>query len=235
MTAALSSYAIEDQRRMSQAKNYFAWQAALVTPELGRRVAEIGCGIGNFTRWLLDRELVIAVDSDADALAEHERRYPGRANVRVVCADGADLRPVARFHTDCCVCLNVLEHIADDAAALREMASILPRGGKVVLLLPAFPALYGPIDRNLGHYRRYRRASVAALAARTGFAVEKLHYVNLPGFFGWWMNARIFQRQEQSPAQIRLFDRYFVPCISRLERFVPPPFGQSIFAVLRKI
>lgn len=234
MAAALSSYALDDQRRMAEAKNYFAWQAQLVTPELGLRVAEIGCGIGNFTRWLLDRDLIIAVDSDRDALADLEQRYAGRANLQTICADGADLRAVRRFGADSCVCLNVLEHIEDDASAIREMASIIPRGGKIVLIVPAFPSLYGPIDRNLGHFRRYRRATLAALAGPAGLTVEKLRYINLPGFFGWWLNARIFQREEQSPSQIRVFDRYFVPFISRFEKILRSPFGQSIFAVFQK-
>src|SRR5579863_7826890 len=176
MAAALSSYVIDDQRRMAAAKKYFAWQAALVTPELGARVAEIGCGIGNFTRWLVDRELVIGADSDPDALAEWRQRYAGLGNLHAICADGADLRPLRRFSVDCCVCLNVLEHIADDRGALSEMAALVPRGGKIVLIVPAFPALYGPIDRNLGHYRRYRPATIRALAEGAGLTVDKLRY-----------------------------------------------------------
>ena len=59
-----STYALEDQERMAKAKNYFAWQGRLVTPELGRRVLEVGCGIGNFTGRLLDHDMVIALDKE---------------------------------------------------------------------------------------------------------------------------------------------------------------------------
>jgi hypothetical protein len=100
--------------------------------------------------------------------------------------------------------------------------------------VPAFQALYGPIDRNLGHHRRYRRETLAQLAHRTGLPIVKLHYVNAAGFFGWWMNAHIFRREEQSERQIRIFDRCIAPWLSRLEGIAPPPFGQSLFAVLRK-
>ena len=54
--------------------------------------------------------------------------------------------------------------------ALRAMASLLVPGGVIVLLVPAFPALYGPIDRNLGHYRRYTLDSLTRLAAADGIA-----------------------------------------------------------------
>ena len=60
-----------------------------------------------------------------------------------------------------------------------------------------------------------------------------LHYMNTVGFFGWWLNSKM-QRQEQSEAQIATFDNYVVPVMARLEGWVRPPFGQSLFAVLEK-
>jgi len=219
---------------MAEAKNYFAWQASLIKPHLGQRVVEVGCGAGNFTNFLLDRELVIALDPDPGALAAHRERFGARPNLRLIRAAAADVRGLDPFSPDSCVCLNVLEHVADDFEAIRAMASILPRGGKIVLWVPALPALYGPIDRNLGHHRRYRKADLHALARDASLTIAKLHHVNLAGSLGWWMNARILRLQEQSPAQIRFFDRYVVPPMAVLERIVAPPFGQSLFAVLLK-
>ena len=68
-----------------------------------------------------------------------------------------EFRALSRYHPDSCVCLNVLEHIEDDRRALENMASVLTPSGVIVLLVPASNALYGPIDRNLGHFRRYTR------------------------------------------------------------------------------
>lgn len=221
---------------MARAKNYFAWQGRLVKRELGRRVLEVGCGVGNFTGMLLDRDAVIAVDIERECVERMRERYAKHRNVHgFVCAAGTgDLVQLARFLPDSCVCLNVLEHIEDDRAALEEMARVLRPGGVAVLIVPAFPALFGPIDRNLGHYRRYTRASMRAVAESAGLRVAKLRYMNCVGFFGWWFNARVAPREEQSEAQIEFFDRRVVPVLERLERIVPPPFGQSLFAVLRK-
>jgi SAM-dependent methyltransferase len=230
-----SIYTITDQERMAHATNYFAWQGRLVTPALGRRVVEVGCGIGNFTGLLLDRETVLAVDVDPACIDRLQQRYANRANLRAfVCEpSSAAFADLSRFQPDSCVCLNVLEHIQDDGRALAAMASVLVPGGVIVLLVPAFQALYGPIDRNLGHHRRYLRKTLAQLAHRTGLRIVKLHYVNAAGFFGWWMNARILRREAQSESLIRIFDRCIVPGLSRLEAIAPPPFGQSLFAVLR--
>jgi SAM-dependent methyltransferase len=203
---------------------------------LGRRVLEVGCGLGNFTGTLLDREQVIAIDIEPECVARLKRRYPNRDNLHALVCDVAspEFRELARFRPDTCVCLNVLEHVEDDAGALEAMAGVLEPGGVIVLIVPAFPALYGPIDRNLGHYRRYTRGSMRDLAKRTGLTIHNAHYSNFIGFFGWWMNARVFKRDAQSAGQIEFFDRYLVPVLSSLERVVRPPFGQSLVAMLEK-
>jgi SAM-dependent methyltransferase len=227
---------IEDLERMSEARNYFAWLHRVASRELGRRVVEVGCGVGNFTATLLDREAVIAVDNDDDCLARVRDRFMNQTNLQVFSGDVSDgaFLEVARFHPDSCVCLNTLEHIEDDVQALRNMASVLTPRGVVVLLVPAFPALYGPIDRNLGHCRRYRRSDLAKLANDVGLRLLRVRYMNMAGFFGWWMNARVLRRDTQSARQIAFFDQLVVPLMSRVESAIPPPFGQSLLAVMEK-
>jgi SAM-dependent methyltransferase len=236
MPSAVTSYTLEDQERMTRAANYFAWQHLLVVRELGRRILEIGCGIGNFTRLLLDREAVLAVDAEAGCIDRLQQRFPDRANLHAVTCDvmAPEFNQLQSFRADSCVCLNVLEHIEDDREALRRMASVLVPGGIVILIAPASPSLYGPIDRRLGHYRRYTRASMSRLARDAGLNVKTAHYLNAIGFFGWWTNSHILKRDAQSPAQIEIFDRFIVPIASRVESVMHPPFGQSLFVVLKK-
>jgi len=235
------SYNVADQARMAAAVNYFAWQARLVKPELGQRVVEIGCGSGNFTGMLLDRDAVFALDVDPDCIERINQRFRDRGNLQTAVCNASELLveqmpldELRQFQPDSLVCLNVLEHIPDDRGALRGMAAILPAGGIIVLIAPAFEFLYGPIDLNLGHHRRYSRASMMKLAQDCGLAIKKLRYMNCAGFFGWWWNARAFKREAQSERQIAFFDRCVVPIISRVEAWVRPPFGQSLFVVLKK-
>lgn len=236
-----ASYNMADQSRMAAAVNYFAWQARLVKPELGRRVLEIGCGSGNFTGMLLDREAVFALDIDPQCIERISQRFRDRGNIRAAVCNASELLgeqrvldEVRQFQPDSLVCLNVLEHIEDDRGTLRGMAAILPTGGVIVLIVPAFESLYGTIDRNLGHHRRYSRASMMKLAQDCGLTIKKLRYMNSAGFFGWWWNARVFNREAQSERQIAFFDRFVVPIVSRVEARVRPPFGQSLFVVLKK-
>jgi SAM-dependent methyltransferase len=231
-----TAFTLEDQRQMTRARNYFAWQSRMVLREIGQRVVEVGCGIGNLTGLLLDRELVVAVDREAACVEQLRIRFGSNENLQALVCDAAspEFRGLARFHPDSCICVNVLEHIEEDAGALEAMGSILTPGGVVVLLVPAFEALYGRIDRNLGHYRRYRRSGIRRLAEQAGLHVQELRYVNAIGMAGWWVNAHLGRREAQSDGQIAIFDRWIVPLASRMEAILPPPFGQSLFAVLKK-
>lgn len=229
-------YNIADQQRMSRAKNYFAWLGSLATREIGQRVIEVGCGLGNFTSLLLNRETVVAVDKEKKCIELLRQRYLGRENLHVMRLDVADesFSTLKQWRADSCVCLNVLEHVRDDLAALRNMSSVLATGGLIVLIIPAFQALYGLIDRNLGHHRRYTRASMARLAASAGLRVKKARYMNAVGFFGWWANSHVLKKEAQSERQIELFDQHIVRLQSKLEERIAPPFGQSLFMVLQK-
>jgi SAM-dependent methyltransferase len=236
-----AEYMHADLIRMARARNYAAWQRQLVTPWLGRHVLEYGCGLGNFTAALVEgdtaRETVVACDTEPQFVDALRQRFPEGANLHFFAGDSAspEFPALSRYELDSCVCLNVLEHIEDDHQAIQAIAALLKPPGTVVLLVPAFPALYGPIDRCLKHARRYTRKSLVDLAERAGLQVRLIRYVNIIGFFGWWINAHILRLEEQSPGQIAIFDRCIVPVMSRVERALPPPFGQSLLAVFEKV
>ena len=231
-----SAYTVRDQQRMTKAKRYFEWQSRLSKAALGQRVLEVGCGLGNFTEQLGDRELVLGVDIDEHCIQLHRERFRGAANIRSLVLDVQDpaFVELRGERIDSIACLNVLEHLADDRLILERFRQILPPGGRVVLLVPAFPALYGPIDAHLGHFRRYTKRSLRDTATAAGLRPRTLRFMNLIGFFGWWVNAKILAREEQSEGQIELFDRWIVPWQAALEGMLEPPVGQSIFAVLEK-
>jgi SAM-dependent methyltransferase len=229
-------YLLNDLAQMSLARNYLEWQYRLIEPYLGNRVLEVGCGTGNLTGLLLQRRAVIAVDRQAECVRRTRERYCHETQLRVEHCGPPDANFAELRHAtpDSCVCLNVIEHIERDGEALAAMAAVLRPGGRVILLAPAFEALYGKIDYRLGHYRRYTKRDMERIASEASLEVAQLHYMNLPGFFGWWINARLFGRATQSPFQIRFFDRFIVPFAARIEALVPPLFGQSVLAVLRR-
>ena len=130
---------------------------------------------------------------------------------------------------DTVIALNVVEHIEDDVGALRTIAGLLAPGGRAVILVPALQAIFGSLDDELGHFRRYSRASLAAAYSAAGLRMERMFWYNRVGMFGWWLNARVRRVKRIPIDQLRAFDR-MVP-ILRYERFFPLPFGQSLVAI----
>ena len=223
-------------RRMSKLAPYNAWLHARFEGYLGRRVLEVGSGVGNQTRFFDDRERVIASDIEPHYLRELKERFSGRSNVRVAsfpfplsAADEADLlseRP------DTVVCLNVLEHIEDDRGTVASFAKVLPPGGHLILLVPALPSIYGTLDVHLHHFRRYGREELRAIVEGAGFAVDDVRYVNRPGVLGWWLNSRVLRRRVLPKGQLAAF-RWILPFL-RLEEKKAPSFGMSLLVQARK-
>jgi ubiquinone/menaquinone biosynthesis C-methylase UbiE len=237
MMTADSEYTVRDQERMVHGKQYFAWQSRMAEAHLGRKILEVGCGLGNFTQHLIDRDLVVGIDVEPRCVENHRRRFSSYSNLVSLCMDVQTpaFLELRKHEPDSIACLNVLEHIEDDALALAHMNAVLPVGGTVVLIVPAFDSLYGPIDHLLGHYRRYSKQSMSQVARNAGFRPRILRYINSVGFFGWWLNARMLKKTVQSAVQIKIFDALIVPVLSRVEDLVEPPVGQSIFTVLEKL
>jgi SAM-dependent methyltransferase len=216
--------------RLAAAPKFNRWMFDRLRPWIGQRVLEVGSGIGNLSVFLQDRERVVLTDTEPWYLARLRERFGGRANIEVArlylpVVDGA----LAAQRFDTVICLNVLEHIEDDVASLAVMRGLLAPGGRVVLLVPALPALYGTLDRALGHFRRYTRPGLIAKLCGTGLAPRHVEYFNLAGIPGWWVTGRLLRRSLIPAASLRWYDA-LVP-LFRLERLLPWRVGQSLIAI----
>jgi glycosyltransferase involved in cell wall biosynthesis len=220
-------------RRVEGLRRYNAFLWDLMRPFIGRRVLEVGSGTGAITKYLATRERLVATDLDPQYIEFLQRTYAGNPNVEVRALDLAQLGSdgLAPHSLDTIVCANVLEHIADDGAALRSMHEVLEPGGRVILIIPALHRLYGEIDRAIGHHRRYTREEIARKFADAGFTPEHVSYFNSLGVPGWWLNAVVLRRTSVPGFQARIND-FLVPLL-RLERRLHPPVGMSLLAVGR--
>ena len=219
---------------MSHAPRYNRWVAQLIQPHLGNRVLEVGAGIANMTPFLLPREYVVATDPDAAYLAVLEERMRNEESVAVRSLKLPNLSESWKDERlDTAVLLNILEHVEEDQESLNNLARILTPGGRVVIFVPAVPALHGSLDIALSHFRRYSASQLTGMLEKAGLTVEEMKYCNFVGMFGWWFYSRVVKRQVLPSRQVKMFD-LMVPVLSRLEKLVAPPFGQSLLAVGRK-
>ncbi len=221
-------------RRLDSLQRYNQWIWERLQPYVGQRVLEVGAGSGTMTRFLYGRELIVATDKETpyvDRLRNAFRRRPGIMVERLDLDNDAALE-LSRYSFDTVLCINVLEHTVDDAAALRRVHQLLIPGGRVIVFSPAGHDLFGSLDRGVGHERRYEKEELAAKLRDAGFDVEQMSFQNQAGRLAWWINSRLLKRQSLPAAQSRLFDR-FVPLFKRVEGNDPSS-GLSLVAIGRK-
>ncbi len=227
-------YGQEVLHSLSTARRFSGWSVQAIEPWLGQRILEIGSGIANISRQLPKREHLTLSDRDPEYLKLLRQAFEHHAMVDVIELDlerDDHFERVARRY-DSIVCLNVLEHIADDAAAVARMARLLEPGGRLILQVPQHRGLYSDMDRELGHQRRYDPASLRRCLGEAGLEVEALKNFNALGTLGWLVNARLLGRQNLSKLQLKAYD-LTVPVMKRVENHLPLP-GLSLIAVGRK-
>ncbi len=222
---------------MTRAVNYTQWVVEEFREFVGGRLMEIGLGYGTFLPHLDRRDGYLGVDCDREVVALVSRAHPG---ANVVVADVGDerfLEVVAGRRFDTVLCVNVLEHVRDDAAAIRNLFAALDRGGHLLLFVPAFAFLYTDLDRLAGHLRRYTRASLLRQFPEEGITVRKLEYFNPVGALGWWAQKLVQYdslEDRKVSSQVVMFDRYLVPVSRQLNKITRRWFGQSLIGVVRK-
>jgi SAM-dependent methyltransferase len=218
---------------------YYRWMIAQLEPYLGDTVLDVGTGPGTHLPYLGSRR-VIATDLSAACLDELARRFPGVETLRADASDPALADRLAGYGVDTITCLNVLEHIPDDGRALETFARILrPRRGRLTLVVPAHPALYGSMDRLADHLRRYSLRPLVRLVEARGFRPLLARHFNVVGGLAWYLNAKLLPVRELSAPsvnwQIRVFGRVVLP-VARLgdtvlNRWLRVPFGQSLIVI----
>jgi SAM-dependent methyltransferase len=220
--------------QLAEIDQYNQWVYEQFAPDLGRRVLEVGSGMGNITEFLCaaGRE-VVATDVVPAYRTQLLKRFDGRPGFRVGELDLTAAAP-AEWATafDTVVCLNVLEHIEDDLFALRQMHSVLAAGGRLALLVPAHRWLYGAFDREVGHFRRYSKRELTEKLARAGFEAQRVKFFSLAAALPWLINGRLLKRPYLPQGQVSLANR-LVPLL-KLERLVGPPCGLSLVAIAQK-
>lgn len=221
---------------MEGAGLYNRWLFDQCQPYIGDRVLEVGSGIGNLTKYLLDRELVLATDVVVFYLRHLTRTYRDFENVKVGKLDLLDEDQVKElrktYQPDSVLCVNVLEHIKEDGSALQNLGRLLPSKGHLVLVVPAHPTLFSGMDKYLGHQTRYTKSVLEQKLDQAGFRVQKMRSVNMLGALGWYVNGKVFRRKLIPSRQVRMFD-WLIKILS-LEKYINPPFGLSLLVVAEK-
>jgi SAM-dependent methyltransferase len=199
---------------------------------------DVGCGTGANLEMLSEFGQAEGVDVSAEALSFCQAR--GLRNVKL---GAAEALPYEDNSFDLVTGLDVVEHLDDDLAGLKEMRRVLRRGGRTLLFVPAFMFLWGVQDDISNHRRRYTLKDLKRAVRGAGFEVERATYVNI-SFFAPILLGRLFMRatglrpESENNITIRFLNGLMGKLLSAERgplRYLNFPFGVSIICVARRI
>ena len=218
---------------LRHAVNYRCALIREFSPHLKGRVIEVGCGIGQMTeslRKLSSIKYLLSVEPDPHFCREFRKTFPGQPLIEGTVDSVTDEKPWNGI-----VSINVLEHILEDERELAIYSRLLrSANGRLCLFVPARQEIYAPLDKDVGHHRRYTKPGLKTKLEAAGFEVEHIRYFNWVGYFGWWLTFRVMGTRKMNPASVKFFDRVIFPVVYAAESHIcAPPFGQSLIAIAR--
>lgn len=224
----------ESLSELSDADNYYRWIASEMAAVLGGRVLELGAGSGTFTRLIAERaDSVDALEPSVHAFERLGELSKATPNIFPFRSTLAEYLPDQTAAYDNAVLINVLEHIEDDEGVLSDLKARVRPGGRIAVWVPAHELLYSPFDYEVGHYRRYSRKELRAIALSVGLNVERLSFMNAAGAIAWGVVATLGRRRPTSGGLATFWDKQVVPLIASIEGKVSFPWGQSLLLIAR--
>ena len=212
----------------SDLDNYNRWLISNFKSFLKGRILEVGAGLGGLARHLPQQDLVLS-DLRTDYLNYLKKEFRTKT-LQMDIEKEVPKKLNNKFDT--ILSSNVFEHINNDQTAIGNCFKLLKKGGHLLLYVPARPEIFGQLDRDMGHFRRYTKKELEQKARKAGFKIIKVRYANLPGYFTWWARG-VIKTSGADSILAKIFDHLITPLLY-LEMFYNPPFGQSLILIARK-
>lgn len=222
---------------IEKADKFNFWMYETIKPYCKGKILEIGSGIGNISQFFIKEKYNITLSDIRDNYCEILRnKFKTHQNgIEVINVDLVDQDFESKYANylgtfDTVFALNVIEHIHDDSLALKNINKLLAKNGKVIILVPAYQALYNGIDKGLEHYRRYNQNLTNQILINGNFKIIKERYFNAMGIIGWYISGKI-QKNNTIPAeQMGLYNK-LVPIFKIIDKLVFNKIGLSNIAV----
>ena len=239
----------QNLERVEQTHWYYAGKRALVRGWIQRTrpprpddvLLDCGAGTGLFAKEMEAHCRVLVLDDHEEAL----RILRGRFRPEQILSLSGDQVPLPAGLLDYVTALDVLEHVADDAAVVCGFHRLLKPGGLAVITVPAGMALWSDWDEALHHYRRYSRPQLRALFPPADWELVQVNYTNVIAYPAVWL-VRKWRRWRARPGTVnspRVEDRVLPRWLNALLREIlvclaliqlPLPFGVSLVLVARR-
>ncbi|GAA0313914.1 hypothetical protein GCM10009087_25360 [Sphingomonas oligophenolica] len=237
MTASMIDYVGDELTLFASAANWKAYLRSALRSHIAGDVAEVGAGLGATSKALAGIEGVrswTCIEPDpamagqlAGEVAAMGCSYP------VHCRAGtlSDLPREPSFDT--ILYIDVLEHIQDDRAEIEAAHLRLRQGGRVVVLCPAWPFLYSPFDKAIGHFRRHTKTSLRRLAGPDMTEITAF-YMDSVGMLASMANKVALRQGMPTRSQVRFWDKAIVPLSRLADPILLRSVGKSVVIVWAK-
>ncbi len=225
-------YGHKDLIDMEAAPRYTEWTLERTRPYVGDLLLEIGSGIGNNVRILMQYTDVIATEIEPVYLEVLRNAYLNTPGVDVREWDATQPPPPDLPQPDSILCSNVIEHIEDDRAVVLNADRALKAGGRMIFIVPRGEKLYSSLDSAIGHYRRYDADRLRALFTDLDYEIEELFTLNKIGVLGWWYRGKVTKQADIGRFGLKVFN-VLVPLFRLIDPILPWK-GLSLVIVARK-
>jgi SAM-dependent methyltransferase len=93
------------------------------------------------------------------------------------------------------IMIDVLEHIEKDEKVLDYLKSFIAPNGQLLIVVPAYQFLYGPRDKEIGHFRRYTASGLKKKLENNGYDILELGYWNMLGVFVYFVISKVLKKK----------------------------------------
>jgi len=217
------------------------WILDIQAPQKDDVLLDCGAGTGLFAEEMQAHCQIRTLDAFEPALEMQRKRFGPEYVIEMT---GKEV-PLPGNSLNYLTALDVLEHIKDDAAAVRDWHRLLKPDGLAVITVPASMALWSDWDVAMHHFRRYDRKGLLAVFPKSHWDILHVNYTNTLAFLPAWLIRKLRSRKSVKPEDQANRAEYRIPprWLNELLRWifvttamwrVPMPFGLSLLLVARR-
>lgn len=226
---------------LSSAGKLNRWYSDTISPYIKPgNILEVGSGIGNISAIFLAQNIPLFLsDVRSNYFSLLEKRFGSHPSLKkIILLDLVHPEFSVKYSDllgsfDTLFALNVVEHIEDDLLALSNCHKLLKPGGRLIILVPAYPMLYNRLDRELFHYRRYTGTSLEKVFVKNNFSIIRTFYFNAAGIAGWFVSGKIQKNKTLPKGQVNTYNA-LVPLFRFLDKVLMNKMGLSVITVGEK-
>ena len=219
---------------IAKANRFNTWMYDQFKHQLKGEILEIGSGIGNISKLVIEEGHFITLSDYNEEYCEvlknnfqHYTNVKGIISIDLLHPDFDNRYSVYHEKFDSIFLLNVIEHIKDDGLAVKNCQFLLKPNGHLILLAPAYSWLYSSFDKQLGHFRRYSLQLLKDLLKKNNFYILSGSYFNFVGIAGWLVFGKILHEKMLKRGEMVAFDK-IVPLAKSIDRIFGKKIGLSI-------